>query len=67
MRIDNKYIGIIITSLQYSIKNIREWHEKENLRTKGEWRKVYDWEEFSVKPVQDVLIAIQETIKSTKK
>jgi len=68
MTIPDKYRSIIITSLQYSIRNATEWHEKESSKYYASGQKYpYDYKKGTIEPIQEVLSAIKNTIKTKKK
>ena len=57
MNIPDKYRDVIITSLKYSIFHIREYHQK----IQSDWP--YDYENQSIKPIEEALGAVRNTIK----
>lgn len=60
MEIDNKHINVIIESLKHSIRNCREWHQKEAAKYKEQNRVYdYDYESESIAPMQEALNAIK--------
>jgi tryptophanyl-tRNA synthetase len=61
MTIPNKYRNVIITSLQYSIRNANEWHEKEFSKyySRGE-KYPYDYKKETITPMQEALEAIKK-------
>jgi len=61
MFIDDKHIPTIKTSLEYSIKNIRDYHSKiqsEYLAQGRTW--TYDFEKESIQPIRDALYALSK-------
>jgi len=68
MTISDKYRSTIITSLQYSIRNATEWHEKEVSKYYASGQKYpYDYKKGTIKPIQEALDAVKNTIKKHKR
>ena len=68
MTIADKHREVIITSLEYSIHHIREYHQSliaKTIDSKTRW--AYDYEKHSIAPIQEALGAVRDAIKSKKK
>lgn len=69
MIIPDKYKTIIIKSLESSIQHVIEWHQREGLAYRQETgnQYYYDYENKSIKPIQEALMAVKNTTKTKKR
>ena len=67
MEINNRHIDIIISSLKYSIKHIKNYHEQLEYEFGKQGRKYdYDYQKYSIKPINDALQEIKNNLKNNK-
>ena len=60
MRINDKYAGIIVESLNQSIYHIRDAHQTK-YRDTG-----YNYEKLSIAPISEALNAVRDAIEKSK-